>query len=178
MGVSHNIYSGRRTFRHLRRGWDQSETKPNRALCCSQSMGKARISWASDRPAGSSPLRIASMMSGASVVSFRIRNHIGVVYVQVPRQIRNGAKRPSPSPPTRRTPGPGLEPRPSELPVGYPEPRHPAPGGRRSSSGPASTGCASEYESGDCRSPSARGWLRAHRPWPRSVASLAKPSAR
>ena len=51
----------------------QSETNPNRALCCSQSMGKVRISWVSDRPDGSSPLRMASMMSGANVVSFRMR---------------------------------------------------------------------------------------------------------
>ena len=57
-----------------RRGcWAQPGVNPNRALCRSQSMGKVRISWASDRPDGSSPWRIASMMSGASVVSFRMR---------------------------------------------------------------------------------------------------------
>ena len=51
----------------------QPEINPNRTLCRSQSMGKVRISRASDKPDGSSPLRIASMMSGASVVSFRMR---------------------------------------------------------------------------------------------------------
>ena len=51
----------------------QSELKPNRARCCSQSMGKERISLASDRPTGSSPMRIASTMSGARVVNFRMR---------------------------------------------------------------------------------------------------------
>ena len=57
-----------------RRGcWAQPGVNPNRVLCRSQSMGKVRISLASDRPDGSSPWRIASMMSGASVVSFRMR---------------------------------------------------------------------------------------------------------
>ena len=51
----------------------QLEVNPNRARCRSQSMGKVRISRVSDRPDGSSPLRIASMMLGASVVSFRMR---------------------------------------------------------------------------------------------------------
>ena len=51
----------------------QPEINPNRTLCRSQSMGKVRISRASERPDGSSPLRIASMISGASVVSFRMR---------------------------------------------------------------------------------------------------------
>ena len=51
----------------------QPEMNPKWILCRSQSMGKVRISRASERPAGSSPLRIASMISGASVVSFRMR---------------------------------------------------------------------------------------------------------
>ena len=51
----------------------QLEMNPNRTLCLFQSRGKVRSSRASDRPEGSSPLRIASMMSGASVVSFRMR---------------------------------------------------------------------------------------------------------
>ena len=51
----------------------QPEINPKWTLCRSQSMGKVRISRASDRPDGSSPLRIASMISGASVVSFRMR---------------------------------------------------------------------------------------------------------
>ena len=51
----------------------QPEMNPKWILCRSQSMGKVRISRASDKPAGSSPLRIVSMMSGASVISFRMR---------------------------------------------------------------------------------------------------------
>ena len=51
----------------------QLEMNPKWILCRSQSMGKVRISRASERPDGSSPLRIASRISGASVVSFRMR---------------------------------------------------------------------------------------------------------
>ena len=51
----------------------QPVVNPKWTLCLSQFMGKVRISRASERPDGSSPLRIASMISGASVVSFRMR---------------------------------------------------------------------------------------------------------
>ena len=60
---------GRMSFSRM----GQSEVKPNRARCCSQSMGKVRVSLASDKPVGSSPLRIASVISGARVVNFRMR---------------------------------------------------------------------------------------------------------
>lgn len=51
--------------------WEEWEL--TREVCSSQSIGISLVSWFSENPSGSLPARIASIMSGASSVSRRIR---------------------------------------------------------------------------------------------------------
>ena len=116
----------------------QPEVNPNRTLCCSQPRGKVRISRASERPDGSSPLRDRFDDVRGQRSQLQDAHHIGVVHVEGLRQIRDRADRPA----LNRV-RPGKSPA-QGLNQGRLHSRqtvrnlpHPAPGGRKSSSGPA-----------------------------------------
>jgi len=49
-------------------------SNPNSVRCSLHSSGKDRVNLANESPSGSSPLIIASTISGARVVSFRMRD--------------------------------------------------------------------------------------------------------